>query len=132
MQTLIAEPDRTEMAFETIAALSGHDWERLFQALRRRSRRARAAHRAAFLARDVVDRAALRARSEGSFGANTPPSWTPPSSTPRRALVEAELDSMAAAEVENLDSLRAYLSDRVRDTHDLFPRAHGIRPRRSR
>ena len=31
MRALIADPDRTELAFEVIAALSGADWERLFQ-----------------------------------------------------------------------------------------------------
>jgi ubiquinone biosynthesis protein COQ4 len=119
MQMLIQNPDRTELAFETIAALSGHDWERLFQRFAADpDGRSLLAERPSLLV-TLSDREALRALPEGSFGRTYAEFMDAAQLTPE-GLVEAEMDSMAAAEVENLDPLRAYLSDRTRDIHDLW------------
>jgi ubiquinone biosynthesis protein COQ4 len=119
MQALIADPDRTEMAFETIAALSGADWERLFQRFAADpDGHALLFERPSLLA-TLSDRAALRALPDGSFG-RAYAAFMDSAQLDAEGLVEAERDSLAAEEMEGLDPLRTFLSDRVRDIHDLF------------
>ena len=119
MRILIADAERTEMAFETISALSGRDWERLFQRFAADpDGRALLVERPSLLAR-LTDREALRRLPDGSFG-RAYAAFMDTAQLTAEGLLEAEQDSMAAAAVEGLDPLRAFLSDRVRDTHDLF------------
>jgi ubiquinone biosynthesis protein COQ4 len=119
MRRLIANPEETEQAFETISALSGWDFERLFQRF--------VAHpdgRALYLARPSLldalsDRAALRALPAGSFG-RAYAEFMDAAGLDAQGLVDAEQKSEAASRFEGLAPEREWFGDRVRDMHDLW------------
>ena len=80
MRRLMTHPEETEQAFETISALSGRDFERLFQRfVAHPDGRALYLERPSLLA-TVSDRATLRAMPAGSFGRAYA---EPPGSMPR-------------------------------------------------
>lgn len=119
MRRLLASPEETEQAFETIAALSGRDFERLFQRFA-----ADPDGRALYLARPsllatVSDRAALRALPAGSFGREYA-AFMDAAGLDAQGLVEAEQKSEAATRLDGLDSDREWFGDRLRDMHDLW------------
>jgi ubiquinone biosynthesis protein COQ4 len=121
MRRLIADSEQTELAFEAIAALSGRDFERLFQRF--------VAHpdgRALFLARPSLlhalsDRAALRAMPEGSFG-RAYATFMDAAGLDAQGLVDAELKSEATTNrFEGIqDPAREWFGNRLRDMHDLW------------
>lgn len=119
MRRLIADPEQTEQAFEAIAALSGRDFERLFQRF--------VAHpdgRALFVERPSLldalsDRAALRGMPEGSFG-RAYAEFMDAAELDAQGLVEAERKSVAATRFEGVDAEREWFGNRLRDMHDLW------------
>jgi ubiquinone biosynthesis protein COQ4 len=119
MRRLMANPEETEMAFETIAALSGRDFERLFQRLV-----ADREGRAVYLARPSLlatlsDRATLRAMPAGSLG-RAYAEFMDTAGLDPHGLVEAENLSQASGKWEGTDAGREWFGDRLRDMHDLW------------
>ena len=119
MRRLMSNPEETEQAFETISALSGRDFERLFLRF--------VAHpdgRALYLERPslfavVSDRAALRALPAGSFG-RAYAEFMDAAGLDAQGLVDAENKSQAATKWEGTDPGREWFGDRLRDMHDLW------------
>jgi len=120
MRRLMANPEETDLAFETIAALSGHDFERLFQRF--------VAHpegRALYVERPslleaVSDRAALRALPAGSFG-RAYAEFMDAAGLDAQGLVEAEKKSEATgSRLEIVEPGREWFGNRLRDMHDLW------------
>ena len=129
MRALIADPDRTELAFEVIAALSGADWERLFQRFAsERAGRALLVGRASLL-ETLSDIPRLRALPAGTFG-RAYADFMVAGELTAVGLVEAESVSLAAQQIETLDPDRQWFTDRVRDIlymrEVLFPRAGAV------
>ena len=119
MRALIADPDRTELAFEVIAALSGADWERLFQRFAsERAGRTLLVGRASLL-ETLSDIPRLRALPAGTFG-RAYADFMVAGELTAVGLVEAESVSLAAQQIETLDPDRQWFTDRVRDIHDLW------------
>jgi ubiquinone biosynthesis protein COQ4 len=115
----MANPEETEQAFETIAALSGHDFERLFQRFV-----ADPDGRAQYLARPSLlatlsDRVALRALPPGSFGREYA-AFMDAAGLDAQGLVDAEQKSEAATRLDGIDPDREWFGDRLRDMHDLW------------
>jgi ubiquinone biosynthesis protein COQ4 len=119
VRTLMDDPDRTEQAFEVIAALSGRDFERLFQRfLTHPDGRALLAERPSLL-ETLSDREALRALPEGSFG-RAYADFMEAGHLTAQGLVEAEAASEAAVRIKSIDAERAWFGNRLRDIHDLW------------
>jgi ubiquinone biosynthesis protein COQ4 len=119
MRRLMANPEETEMAFETIAALSGRDFERLFQRLvADREGRALYLARPSLLA-TLSDRATLRAMPAGSLG-RAYAEFMDAAGLDPHGLVEAENLSQASGKWEGTDAGREWFGDRLRDMHDLW------------
>ena len=121
MRRLMADPEQTDLAFEAITALSGRDFERLFQRFV-----ADPDGRALFmeqtsLLRALSDRAALRAMPEGSFG-RAYATFMDEAGLDAQGLVEAELKSEATMDrFEGIkDPAREWFGHRLRDMHDLW------------
>jgi ubiquinone biosynthesis protein COQ4 len=120
MRRLMANPEETDLAFETIAALSGYDFERLFQRF--------VAHpegRALYVERPslleaVSDRAALRALPAGSFG-RAYAEFMDAAGLNAQGLVEAEKKSEGTvSRFEVVEPGREWFGHRLRDMHDLW------------
>jgi len=119
MQRLLADDGETEQAFEAIAALSGKDFERLFQRF--------VAHpdgRALYVERPSLldalsNRAALRGMPAGSFG-RAYAQFMDAGKLDAQALVEAERKSEAASRLADVDVDREWFGNRLRDMHDLW------------
>jgi ubiquinone biosynthesis protein COQ4 len=119
MRRLMTHPEETEQAFETISALSGRDFERLFQRF--------VAHpegRATYLERTslfatVSDRAALRAMPAGSFG-RAYAEFMDAAGLDAQGLVDAENKAQAVSRWDVADPSREWFGDRLRDMHDLW------------
>jgi ubiquinone biosynthesis protein COQ4 len=119
VRALMDEPERTEMAFEAIAALSGRDWEKRFRRFAADPHGRRLlAERPSLLAR-LSDRAALRALPDASLG-HAYAEFMDAACLTTDGLVEAEDESLAAEHMEGLDAHRTFFSHRVRDMHDLW------------
>jgi ubiquinone biosynthesis protein COQ4 len=119
MHRLMTHPEETEMAFEAIAALSGRDFERLFQrSVAHPEGRALCVERPSLLAA-LADRAALRAMPAGSFG-RAYAEFMDAAGLDAQGLVDAEARSEAAMRLEDVDPYRAWFGDRIRDMHDLW------------
>jgi ubiquinone biosynthesis protein COQ4 len=119
MRRLMANPEETEQAFETIAALSGRDFERLFQRfVADPEGRALYLERPSLLAA-VSDRAALRAMPAGSFG-RAYAEFMDAAGLVAEGLVDAEKKSEAASRLDGIDPDREWFGDRLRDMHDLW------------
>lgn len=119
MRALIADPDRTELAFEVVAALSGMDFERYFQRFADdRDGRAMLAEQPSLLA-TLSDLPRLCALPLGTFG-RTYADFMIAGEITAVGLVEAENVSLAAQHIELLDPHRQWFSERIRDIHDLW------------
>ena len=116
---LIADPERTDLAFEAISSVSARDFERLFQRfIATAEGRHLLAERPSLL--DALrDRPRLRAMSEGSFG-RTYAAFMDAAQLEADGLVEADRTSEAARGVSVVDPDRDWLSERLRDMHDLW------------
>ena len=96
MRRLMTHPEETEMAFETISALSGRDFERLFQRfVAHPEGRTLYAERPSLLA-VLSDRTALRAMPAGSFG-RAYAEFMDAAGLDAQGLVEAENRSVASS-----------------------------------
>jgi ubiquinone biosynthesis protein COQ4 len=119
MRTLIADPEQTDQAFEVIAALSGRDFEDMFQRF--------AAHpdgRAMLMARPSLldtlsDIETLRALPVGTFG-RAYADFMRSAELTARGLVEADEASEATQKRKLLDPQREWFGHRIRDMHDLW------------
>lgn len=120
MRRLMANPEETDQAFETIAALSGADFERLFQRfVAHPEGRALYVERPSLLAA-VSDRAALRALPPRSFG-RAYAEFMDAAGLDAQGLVEAEKKSEATgSRLEVVEPSREWFGDRLRDMHDLW------------
>jgi ubiquinone biosynthesis protein COQ4 len=119
MRRLMTNPEETEMAFETISALSGRDFERLFQRfVAHPDGRALYVERPSLFAA-VSDRATLRALPAGSFG-RAYAEFMDAAGLSAQGLVDAENKSEAATRYEYTDPGREWFGDRLRDMHDLW------------
>jgi ubiquinone biosynthesis protein COQ4 len=119
MRALIADSQRTDLAFEVIDALSGGSFERSFQRLRNHPDGRRLLEERPSLLQTLSDRSALAALPAGSFGRAYATFITSADLSPD-GLVAAE----AAAEARNprqpLDADRQFVANRMRDMHDLW------------
>jgi len=119
VRALLKDPDRTELAFEAVSAVSGGDFERLFQRfLADPEGRRLFAERPSLLAA-LSDRTRLRALPEGSFG-RTYAAFMDAAQLTADGLVEADLASEEALGIEVHDPDRRWFSERIRDMHDLW------------
>src|SRR6185295_11818798 len=119
MRQLMADPERTDLAFETVSALSGRDFERLFQRfVNDRDGRALYLARPSLLAA-LADRAALRALPPGSFG-RAYADFMDAAGLDAQGLVDAEQQSEMSGRFDGIDATREWLGDRFRDMHDLW------------
>jgi len=119
MRTLIGEPDRTELAFEVIAALSGADWERQFQRFVTHPDGDALLRDRPSLLETLSDLPRLRALPGGTFGCAYAEFMLRGELT-AVGLVEAERVSLAAEQIAELDPARQWYTDRIRDLHDLW------------
>ncbi len=119
MRRLMTHPEETEQAFETISALSGRDFEQLFQRfVAHPDGRALYLERPSLLA-TVSDRAALRAMPAGSFG-RAYADFMDAAGLDAQGLVDAENKSEAVSRWDGTDAGREWFGDRLRDMHDLW------------
>jgi ubiquinone biosynthesis protein COQ4 len=119
VRTLINEADRTEMAFEAIAAVSGRDFERVFQRVAASPEgRALLTERPSLLA-VLSDRAALRALPPGTFG-RAYADFMDETGLDPSGLVAADEACEAAMPRPASDPVRDWLGNRTRDAHDLW------------
>jgi ubiquinone biosynthesis protein COQ4 len=119
MKTLLDEPERTEQAFEVVAALSGRDFERTFQRfLAHPDGRVLFAERPSLLAA-LSDRERLLALPSGSFG-RAYAEFMQAARLDAQGLVEAERQSEMAGRFDGIDPDREWFGDRIRDMHDLW------------
>jgi ubiquinone biosynthesis protein COQ4 len=119
VRALLADPDRTELAFEAVSAISARDFERLFQRfIADPEGRRLFAERPSLLAA-LNDRARLRALPEGSFG-GAYAAFMDTAQLTADGLVEADLASEEALGVSEREPARHWFSERLRDMHDLW------------
>jgi ubiquinone biosynthesis protein COQ4 len=119
MRTLLDDPERTEQAFEVVAALSGRDFERTFQRfLAHPDGQVLFAERPSLLA-TISDRERLLTLPAGSFGRAYAEFMTV-AQLDAQGLVEAEEQSEMAGRFDGIDPDREWFGDRIRDMHDLW------------
>jgi ubiquinone biosynthesis protein COQ4 len=119
LRILLADAERTEQAFEIIAAVSGKDFERFFQRfVADPGGRALLAERPSLLAA-LSDRARLRALPPGSLG-RAYAEFMDTAHLDPRGLVDAESISEAGRRIATIDPEREWLGHRMRDMHDLW------------
>jgi ubiquinone biosynthesis protein COQ4 len=119
MRRLMAHPEETEQAFETIAALSGRDFERLFQRfVAHPDGRAMYRERPSLFA-TVTNRAALRAMPAGSFG-RAYAEFMDVAGLDAQGLIDAQSRSESESRWDDSDPGREWFGDRLRDMHDLW------------
>jgi len=119
MRRLMTHPEETGQAFEAISALSGSDFERLFQRfVAHPDGRALYLERPSLLAA-VSDRAALRAMPAGSFG-RAYAEFMDAAGLDAQGLVDAENKAQADGRWNDTDPGREWFGDRLRDMHDLW------------
>ncbi len=119
MRALLADPDRTELAFEAIAAVSARDYERLFQRFVAAPEGRRLLMERPSLLDALRDRARLRAMPAGSFG-RAYAAFMDEAHLTADGLVEADHISEQVREHARVDEHREWFSDRLRDMHDLW------------
>ncbi|HEY2387508.1 MAG TPA: Coq4 family protein [Candidatus Binatia bacterium] len=119
IRALLADPDRTELAFEAISAVSARDFERLFQGFIAHPEGRRLFVERPSLLAALSDRARLRAMPEGSFG-RAYAAFMDTAQLTAAGLVEADLASEEAMGVDYRDEDRRWFSERLRDMHDLW------------
>jgi ubiquinone biosynthesis protein COQ4 len=119
MRRLMTHPEETEQAFETIAALSGRDFERVFQRfVAHPDGRAMYRERPSLFA-TVTNRAALRAMPAGSFG-RAYADFMDAAGLDAQGLIEAQSRSESDSRWDDTDPGREWFGDRLRDMHDLW------------
>ena len=119
VRALLADPDRTELAFEAVSAISARDFEGLFQRfIADPEGRRLYAERPSLLAA-LSDRGGLRALPDGSFG-RAYAAFMDEAQLTADGLVEADLASEAALGIEEREPARHWFSERIRDMHDLW------------
>ena len=116
---LLADPERTELAFEAIAAVSARDFERLFQRFVATAEGRRLLVEQPSLLDALRDRERLRAMPEGSFG-RAYAAFMDAAKLEADGLVAADRTSEAALGKRVADPDRDWLSERLRDMHDLW------------
>jgi ubiquinone biosynthesis protein COQ4 len=119
MRALLADPDRTELAFEAVSAVSGRDFEHLFQRFVADPEGQRLLAERPSLLAALSDSAGLRAMPEGSFG-RAYAAFMDAGQLTADGLVEADLASEAVLGVEQREPNRRWFSERIRDMHDLW------------
>src|SRR6185369_13252880 len=119
MRALIAEPDRTELAFEAIAAVSARDFERLFQRFVAAPEGRRLLVERLSLLDALSDRARLHAMPPGSFG-HAYATFMDEAQLTAEGLVEADHIAEQVREYAEEDPNREWFSNRLRDMHDLW------------
>jgi len=119
IRALLADPDRTELAFEAVSAVSARDFERLFQRFINDPEGRRLFLDRPSLLAALSDRPRLRAMPEGSFGRAYAAFMDAAQLTPD-GLVEADLASEEAMGLDYRDEDRRWFSERLRDMHDLW------------
>lgn len=120
LRSLIADPERTDLVFEIVRALSGNSFERAFQRFRATFEgQALLAERPSLLA-TLSDRAALQALPEGSFG-RVYAAFMQAGQLEAAGLVEAEeMAGQNFPREQAVDAEHEFFGDRVRDMHDLW------------
>ena len=119
VRELIADPQRTDLAFEVIDALSGTSFDRSFERFRTHpDGRRLLAERPSLLA-TLSNREALSAMPLGSFG-RAYVEFMQSGSLTAEGLVEAQAVMMTRTIEQPIDPDRRFFSDRVRDMHDLW------------
>ncbi len=119
MRALLADPDRTELAFEAISSVSSRDFERVFQRFVADAGGRRLLAEKPSLLDALRDRARLRALPEGSFG-RVYLAFMDEARLSADGLVEADHISEELRGYSVADPDREWLSDRLRDMHDLW------------
>jgi ubiquinone biosynthesis protein COQ4 len=119
IRDLLADPDRTELAFEAVSAVSARDFERLFQKFVADPEGRRLFLERPSLLAALSDRARLRAMPDGSFG-RAYAAFMDMAQLTADGLVEADLASEQAMGVDYRDPDRRWFSERLRDMHDLW------------
>lgn len=119
MRLLLADPDRTELAFEAVSAVSSRDFERLFQRFVADPEGRRLLAERPSLLEALSDGARLRAMPEGSFG-RAYAAFMEAGQLTADGLVEADLASEAVLGIEEREPTRHWFSERLRDMHDLW------------
>lgn len=118
LRALIADPERTELVFEIVDALSGKSFERAFLRFQAHPEGRRLLTQRPSLLDTLSNRAALRALPAGSFGRSYLAFMEAAQLSPE-GLVEAE--AMAArSDAPPVDADRQFFGDRIRDMHDLW------------
>jgi ubiquinone biosynthesis protein COQ4 len=118
LQTLIADPERTEQVFELIRALAGQSGERLFRRFRRRPEGRRLLEERPDLLATLSARERLMSLPAGSFG-RTYAEFMEQGRLQAKGLLEAA-DAVRQPEDAELDPERRWFYDRLRDMHDLW------------
>jgi ubiquinone biosynthesis protein COQ4 len=119
MRALLADPDRTELAFEAISAVSARDFERLFQRFVADREGRRLLTERPSLLEVLRDRAHLRALPDGSFG-RAYLAFMDEAQLSADGLVDADRISEQELGVVRVDPDRTWFSERLRDMHDLW------------
>lgn len=119
VRALLAEPDRTELAFEAVASVSARDFERLFQRFVADPEGRRLLAQRPSLLDALRDRARLRALSADSFG-RAYLRFMDEAQLTADGLVDADRTSEQVRGYSASDPDREWFSDRLRDMHDLW------------
>jgi ubiquinone biosynthesis protein COQ4 len=120
LQTLIADPERTDQVFEIVRALSGSSFERAYQRFAATAEGKRLLAERPSLLATLSDREALLAMPEGSF-ARAYVEFMDAGKLDAAGLVEAEqMAEQNFAKEGPLDPDREFFGDRLRDMHDLW------------
>ncbi len=118
LRILMADAERTEQAFEIIAAVSGRDFERLFQRFVAHPEGAVLLGERPSLLAALSDRARLRSLPAGSLG-RAYADFMDAAVLDAEGLITAQAASRAGDDRETLDPDRQWVADRTRDMHDL-------------
>lgn len=122
LKQLIADPERTDLVFEIIRALSGNAFEKAWQRFRAHPDGQRLLGARPSLLSTLSDRIALRALPEGTFG-RAYATFMDAAQLDAGGLVAAEEEASQNYARDDggwQDSDREYFGDRLRDMHDLW------------
>lgn len=122
LKQLIADPERTDLVFEIIRALSGDAFERAWQRFRVHPDGQRLLAERPLLLATLSDRPALRALPEGSFG-RAYATFMDAAKLDADGLVAAEqeaTENYGRDDAGLRDPQRDYFGERLRDMHDLW------------
>jgi ubiquinone biosynthesis protein COQ4 len=117
--TLANDTSRTDQVFAIIAALSGDSFERTYQAFRKTVHGQKLLRERPNLMALLNNRERLRALPEGTLG-RTYVSFMEAAELTADGLVAAQTTGTSPNDALDLDEDRKYVSDRLRDQHDLW------------